>query len=248
MKFSGYDFRGRKKTVEEVLDNTDEVTEVSKFPRDADFTYSHGYKAWASTIFVSIRDSDSLFSKKDEVGISKIIRGFTSEIIDILRKDTDDTELKEIGIRSNSLYAIYSTPKKGDIYDLATRAFYINTYMNMLNSLLEARNLSTIEIGIGLAAQNTLVVKAGHESSGIQNLMWIGGLVTKAFKLSDLGNKKGIGPIVMSKTFHSNYLQRAKYKEKKFWRKVKNSKYGDFYHGDVVISDFNNWIIHGMKS
>lgn len=131
---------------------------------------------------------------------------------------------------------------------MATRAFYINTYVNMLNNLLETRNLSTIEIGIGLTAQKTLVVKAGHQSSGFQNLVWMGELVTKAFELSDLGNKKGIGPIVMSNTFHSNYRQKAKYKERKFWRKVKNSKYGDYYHSDVVISDFNNWIMNGMKS
>ncbi|WDM22323.1 adenylate/guanylate cyclase domain-containing protein [Paenibacillus polymyxa] len=248
MNFNGYDYKERKKKVEEILDNTDAVKEVEKFPRDADFTYTNGYKAWAGAIFVDLRDSTSLFSKQDyEVEISKVIRGFTSEIIEILRKDTDDTELKEIGIRGDCVYAVYSTPSIDDIYDISNRACYINTYMKMLNKLLEARALPTIKIGIGMATKKTLAVKAGRKSSGIHNLVWIGESVAKASKLSDLGNKDAIGPIIMSSTFHHNYTKKATDKEKGFWTKEEDSKYGVYYHGNVIITDFNNWISSGMQ-
>lgn len=248
MVFSGYDYKERKKKVEEILDNTDAVIEVNKFPRDADFTYTNGYKAWASAIFVDLRDSTSLFSKEDyDVEIAKVIRGFTSEIIEILRKDTTDTELKEIGIRGDCVYAVYSTSTINDIYDISNRAVYINTYMKMLNKLLENRGLPTIKAGIGLATKETLAVKAGRKSSGIHNLVWIGESVAKASKLSDLGNKNGVGPIVMSGTFHFNYLKEATEKEKSFWTKKTDSAYGEYHHGNVIISDFNSWISDGMK-
>ena len=250
MQFNDYDYRERKKKVEEILDNTDEVQEVDKFPSEGDFTYTNGYKAWAGSIFVDLRESTILFSSDDDVKISKVIRGFTSEIIEILRKDVNN-QLMEIGIRGDCVYAVYSTPKKNDIYDIANRAFYINTYMKMLNNLLNSRSLPEIKVGIGLAAKKTLAVKAGRKSSGINNLVWIGESVAKAAKLSDLGNKNGIDPIVMSSTFHFNYIEIQKDKEpnkeaEKWWTIKNDNDLGEYYHGDVIKGDFNNWIKDGM--
>src|SRR5579875_1800267 len=197
MKALSYDYKTRKKEVEEILDNTDKVNEVDKFPRDEDFTYTNGYKACAGAVFVDLRDSTTLFTEKEDVEIAKVIRGFTSEIIEILRKDMEGNELKEIGIRGDCVFAVYSTPLQSDIYELAYRAFYINTYMKMLNKLLSERDLPNIKAGIGLAAKETLAVKAGRKSSGINNLVWIGESVPAASNLADLGNKNGIKPIVM---------------------------------------------------
>lgn len=248
MDFKEYDYKERKKKVEEILDNTDAVNEVKKFPRDEDFTYTNGYKAWASAIFVDLRDSTTLFTGNSDVAIAKVIRGFTSEIIEILMKDTEKEDLKEIGIRGDCVYAVYSTPNKKDIYDLANRAFYINTYMKMLNKLLSDRNLPSIRAGIGLAASVTLTVKAGRTHSGVNNLVWIGESVATAAKLSDLANKNGINPIVMSTTFYSNYADVNKEAVLKLgWTKKNHIKYGDYWHGNVVKTNFNDWIVGGMK-
>ncbi|HDR8009720.1 adenylate/guanylate cyclase domain-containing protein [Bacillus cereus] len=251
MDFKDYDYKERKKKVEEILDNTDKVNEVDKFPRDEDFTYTNGYKAWAGAIFVDLRDSTTLFSGENDVDIAKVIRGFTSEIIEILRKDTDN-DLKEIGIRGDCVYAVYSAPLQNDIYDIANRAFHINTYMKMLNKLLEERNLPTIKAGIGLATNKTLAVKAGRKSSAINNLVWIGESVTIAAKLSDLGNKNGIGAIVMSSTFYSNYIEVQKKLQpndsvENWWTRVYDSSYGTYYHGKPVKISFNKWIDDGMN-
>lgn len=251
MGLQGYDYKERKKKVEEILDGTDNVNEVKKFPREEDFTYSNGYKAWAGAIFVDLRDSTTLFSGQNDVDIAKVIRGFTSEIIEILKKDAGN-DLKEIGIRGDCVYAIYSAPMKEDLYDIANRAFYVNTYMKMLNRLLQERKLPTIKAGIGLAATKTLAVKAGRKSSGINNLVWIGESVAKAAKLSDLGNKNGISKIVMSGTFYSNYIEIQKNKQpdkdvEGWWEKEYDSNYGEYYHGNVIKIDFDNWVEDGMK-
>lgn len=243
-----YNYKERKKKVEEILDNTDKVSKVDKFPSDDNFTYTNGYKAFAGAIFVDLRDSTALFNGDDDVKIAKVIRGFTSEIIEILRKDAGNY-LKEIGIRGDCVYAIYSTPKTTDIHDIANRAFHINTYMNMLNKLLSERNLPNIKAGIGLAAEETLAVKAGRKSSGINNLVWIGSSVAKAAKLSDLGNKNFVSPIVMSEVFYNNYIDVAKEfnTEAESWYTQKfDWDYGTYYHGDVVNTVFNEWIDDGM--
>lgn len=248
MKFKSYDYKERKKKVEEILDNTDKVQEVKKFPRDEDFTYENGYKAWAGAIFVDLRDSTNLFTNRDDVDISKVIRGFTSEIIEILRKDADANELKEIGIRGDCVYAVYSVQYQSDIYDIANRSFYVNTYLKMLNKLLDDRGLPNIRAGIGLATTKTLAVKAGRKSSGISNLVWIGESVAKAAKLSDLGNKDGHSPIVMSNIFFTNYIEQEKNENAKSWFTEKTTNdLGTYYHGNLIKAEFNNWISNGMK-
>ncbi|AXI08230.1 adenylate cyclase [Oceanobacillus sp. 143] len=252
MKELVYDYKERKEKVEEILDNTDGVNEVKQFPRDEDFTYTNGYKAWASAIFIDLRDSTSLFTKKDDVEISKVIRGFTSEIIEILRRELDGNELKEIGIRGDCVFAVYSTPVKDDIYEIASRSFYVNTYMKMLNILLEERGLPSIKAGIGLSTSVTLAVKAGRKSSGINNLVWIGKSVATAAKLSDLGNKNGVGPIVMSSLFYNNMIdiqinKNAKKDVKSWYTKANDAKFGDYYHANITKTEFNEWITNGMK-
>jgi class 3 adenylate cyclase len=250
LKAITYNYKERKKKVEEILDNTDKVNEVSQFPKDEDFTYTNGYKAWAAAIFVDLRDSTTLFSDEDEVKISKVIRGFTSEIIEILRKDMDSKELKEIGIRGDCVFAVYSAPTQADLKEIGDRAAYINTYLKMLNKLLAERELPTVKAGIGLATNPTLAVKAGRHSSGINNLVWIGKSVVSASKLSDLGNKNSVKPIVMSENFYINYIEcisKIQQEAPNWFTKSCDYTHGTFYHGDVIYEDFNNWINDGMK-
>lgn len=165
-------------------------------------------------------------------------------------KDTDKEDLKEIGIRGDCVYAVYSTPNRIDLYDVADRAFHINTYMKMLNKLLSDRGLPSIKAGIGLAASETLTVKAGRKHSGINNLVWIGESVATAAKLSDLGNKDGVKPIVMSSVFYSNYIEIQKERNsvaEEWWTSRRDTKYGGYWHGNVVKIEFNDWIVGGMK-
>lgn len=132
-----YDYKAGKKRVKEILDNKLEVIEQNRVPKDNEFTFNNGYYSWVTALFVDIRDSSTLFADGDKEKVSKIIRGFTSEIIEILR---DDDNLREIGIRGDCVYAIYTTPSINDIYEIANKSFWVNTYMKMLNKLLIEKN------------------------------------------------------------------------------------------------------------
>ncbi|HDH5587215.1 TPA: adenylate cyclase [Staphylococcus aureus] len=247
MKIRGYDYKSRKKKVEEILENTNFINEVKRFPNNDNFTYENGYKAWLSAIFIDLRNSTKLFTENSEVDVAKVIRGFTSEVIEILQKDTQDNELKEIGIRGDCVFAVYSTASKEEIYDVYQRAVYINTYLKMLNKLLDKRNLPNIKAGIGLAADKNLAVKAGRKSSGINDFVWIGKAVTTASNLADLGNKEGICPVVMSGTFYTNYIDvEENENSKNWWKKNHDYQNGTYYHGNIVFTEFDEWIKSGM--
>lgn len=93
--------------------------------------------------------------------------------------------------------------------------------------------------------------KAGRKSSGINNLVWIGKAVSHAAKLSDLGNKNGIEPIVMNSLFYDNFLKAGRNNQvedyKKWFTSKTDSNLGTYYYGTVVKSEFNNWIESGMQ-
>lgn len=248
MELKGYDYKSRKKKIEDILNNTNFIEEVERFPNDDNFTYENGYKAFLGALFVDLRNSTKLFTENSEVDVAKVIRGFTSEVIEILKKDTQDNELKEIGIRGDCVFAIYSAPHPEDIEDLYRRAVYINTYLIMLNRLLEEKQLPTIKAGIGLDVGKNLAVKAGRKSSGVNNLVWVGNVVPTASNLANIGCKEGNKPIVFSNNFYESFIKIEKHKkDQNFLSKSYDDQNGYYYHGNIVYSKFRDWIKLGMQ-
>ena len=246
---ANYDYKKGKERIEEILDNKLEIIEVNKIPKDDSFTFSNGYYGWVTGIFVDIRDSSTLFADENKEKVAKIIRSFTSEIIEILR---DDDNLREIGIRGDCVYAIYTTPQKVDIYELAEKTFYINTYMRMLNELLKKRSLPQIKAGIGMSSAQELVVKAGRKDVGINSKVWIGEAITKASNLSSIGNKNGNSALVYSYYSYINFIEKLEKdnssKNSKNWFTYhSDEKNGVYYTADIIIGSFNKWISNGMK-
>ena len=243
-----YDYKKGKERVEEILQNKLEVIKKAEIPKDESLTYTNGYYGWVGAIFIDIRDSSKIFSKEDKEVVSKMIRAFTSEIIEILRGEEKE---REIGIRGDCVYCIYTTPSKSDVCKLLDKAAWVNTYLGMLNKLLENNKFDKIKAGIGVAISQELVVKAGRKDTGINNKVWIGDAVTKASNLSSLGDKNGNSRICLSTTVYENvisYPDDGYGENSKSWFTLKydnnNEKY---YNAGIVMSEFNNWINAGMK-
>ena len=245
-----YDYLNGKTRIEAILNDSNGIEEKDKVPTEEKFTYHNGYYAWVTAIFVDIKESTKLFAENRKASTSKIVRSFTSEIIEILRNDDN---LREIGIRGDCVYAIYATSTNEEDYKIAEKVFYINTFLKMLNVILENKKMSTITAGIGVSKAKELVVKAGREGTGINNLVWIGKAVTYASKFSSMANRNGYDPIIFSENFYSNVIkQLCNNNEKKnptnWFTKYHDDELGNFYNGNVFIYEFNNWIKRGMQN
>jgi len=244
-----YDYQKSKETVEKILKSSTKIEERSTIPlSDSEFTYENGIKAWVGALFIDIVDSSKLFKSLNE-NTARIIRSFCSEIISILK---DDPNYREIGIRGDCVYAIYTSPNKNDEYELADKTFYINTYMRMLNELLKKRSLPQIKVGIGMSTAQELVVKAGRKDVGINNKVWIGKAFTKASNLSSIGNKNGNSPLVYSESSYNNFInllvEKDKTKDPKSWFTYhSDDKNGGYYTANIVKIGFDTWISNGMK-
>lgn len=239
-----YEYKKSKETIEKILKSPTKVIEKSAIPSsDAEFTYENGIKAWVGALFVDIVDSSKLFQSANE-DTAQIIRSFCSEIISILK---DDKNYQEIGIRGDCVYCIYSAPHQEDLVEIFGHAYRINSFMTMLNKLLKANGYPTIKAGIGLGISQDLVVKAGQNGSGINDKIWIGKAVVDAAHLSGVANRNGISAIAMSPLFYNNIIkllceENPNYKKWIIAHKVGYYGNNDYYHCDIIETQFNEWI------
>ena len=99
-----------------------------------------------------------------------------------------------------------------------------------------------------------MVVKAGREGSGINNLVWIGKAVTYASKFSSIANRDEYKePIIFSESFYKSMInvlcKNNKSENPKSWFSEHNhNELGTFYNGNVVKHKFNDWIEGWMKN
>lgn len=238
-----YDYNKSCEMIDAILKSPTKIEEKDTIPAsDAEFTYANGIKAWVGALFVDIVDSTKLFKGADE-NTARIIRSFCSEIISILK---DDSNYREIGIRGDCVYCIYSAQYQESLADIFRHAYRINTFMMMLNKLLEKNGYEKIRAGIGLGCGQDLIVKAGQSGSGINDKIWIGKAVVDAAHLSERANRDGIGPIAMNPLFYTNIVEIMSSEDSQYksWIKAYTRLYGqvDFYHCDIVEKEFEKWI------
>lgn len=242
-----YDFIEGKKRVEEILSQPLEIIEDGKLPEESALTFSNAYKAMVTGVFVDIRDSTTLFADGDKAKVSKVIRAFTSEIIEILR---DSEDLRTIGIRGDCVYAIYATHFCDDLYHVMDQVYHVNTFLSMLNVLLQKYRLPNIYAGIGVSTAEELVVKAGRKYTGINDIVWIGKAVTMAANFSSIANKSGVSQIAISKTTFDaiieNFVKRNGANSRAWFHDAVDPDLGKYYHGNIIKKQYNGWIESGM--
>ena len=241
-----YDYRAGKKRMDSILDSRMEVIESNKLPKSDDLTFENSYHSWITAVFVDIRDSTKLMADDDQEYVAKVVRCFTSELIEILRGG--DT-VREVGIRGDCVYAIYTTPFQSDIVDVFERVVWCNSCLNMLNAVLKHRGYSTIKAGIGVAAGHDHIIKAGRKGVGINDHVWMGDAVSTASKLSAYGEKNYVRRIVISGLVYSNIIDSYKeqYPDSESWFSFVQTPFYGSKQCSVVKSDVENWIEEGLN-
>ena len=167
---------------------------------------------------------------------------------DILeKKDT----FRQIGIRGDCVYAIYSASTKSDLDDIFNCAILINTFQNMFQKILSANKFPTFKIGIGLGASEDLIVKTGKKGDGINDNIWIGSAVVNASKLSSEANREYNDAIVMDGTFYFNIKELKANAEHDYsfyaTQRLSESLREYVYSFDMILVEFNDWIEKGMR-
>lgn len=244
-----YNFRDSKANIINILKSQTPVEKKNIIPADNAFTYENGVLTWVSAIFVDIENSTKLFNTKNEK-LARLIRAFTSEVICIFQ---DLESYNQIGIRGDCVYSIYDINTKEDLVEVFRIAYRLNSFLDMFNKIIVRYGYKQINAGIGIGCDEDLIIKAGRSGTGINDKIWIGKAVVDASNLSSTAGRNGISQIAMSPLFYDNVIKLLVKENSEYnqWikphRKNSYSSDIDFYHCNVVQTNFDNWIKNGMK-
>ncbi len=83
--------------------------EVQKLPDRDDLTYTNGFYAYCSALFVDLRDSSTLPTHYNRPALAKLYRAYISELVAICNATPT---AREINIVGDCVWAVYNTPSK----------------------------------------------------------------------------------------------------------------------------------------
>ena len=217
-----------------ILDQSDvSYTEKDSLPSRDELTFSNGFYANCSALFIDIRKSSALPDKYTRPRLAKLYRAFISEVVAVLNGDTRCVEVNIVG---DGAWAVYNTPWKADIDATFSAAAKLASLVKMLNKALVARNYEAIRVGIGMSWGRALMIKAGYSGSGINDVVYMGEVVNLAAKLASYGCQNiGDQQMMVSNVFHSNLNDHNR--SLLSWNVSRNC-----WHGWVVNSQMDEWV------
>lgn len=177
--------------------------EVESLPDRDMLTYTNGFYAYCSALFIDIRDSSALPDVYNRPALAKLYRAYISEMVAIVN---GLTQTREVNIVGDGVWAVFNTPKKSDINSVFSAACRVNTLVKVLNHKLKHAQYDTpIAVGIGMAYGRALMIKAGYNGSGISDVIYMGDVVNRSAKLAAEGSKgPGTPPMMIDNVFANN--------------------------------------------
>ncbi|HHX8441320.1 TPA: adenylate/guanylate cyclase domain-containing protein [Vibrio diabolicus] len=232
--YSLYDFEKSRGRIDEILQGSDaSYTEKKSIPSRDELTFTNGFNVWCTALFVDIRKSKELNKSHTNPVLAKIYKTYISELIAVVKSHT---KVREICIEGDCVWAIFDTPKKHDIDEAFSIGAKVSSLIDVLNIKYRKRGYSELTVGIGISYGKSLLVKSGYKGSGINEVVWLGRLVSEAAELCGFGNKSYLDrEMMVSEVFYGNLNDHNK------GLLGYNAERG-CYHGYVINLDMNEWV------
>lgn len=233
-KYSFYDFEKSRERIDEILQGADALyTEKKSIPSRDDLTFTNGFNVWCSALFVDIRKSKELNKKHTNPVLAKIYKTYISELVALVKSHS---EIREICIEGDCVWGIFDTPKTYHIDELFSIGAQISSLVDVLNIKYKKRGYSELTVGIGISYGRTLLIKSGYKGSGINEVVWLGSLVSEAAELCGFGSKSySDKEMMVSDVFYNNLNDDNKSLLTKSYER-------NCYHGHVINLSMDKWV------
>ncbi|HEX8266382.1 MAG TPA: hypothetical protein VF596_13340 [Pyrinomonadaceae bacterium] len=236
---SSFNYFSSIERINEILDSSENnYEEKSSIPDRDSLTFTNGYYVNASALCVDIRNSYALTEKYTRPKLAKIYRCYISEIVAVLKGDSN---INEIYIEGDGVWAVFNTPLQSDIDEVFSTGAQISSLIDILNFRFSKHSIAPITVGIGMTYGTALFIKAGYKGSGINEVVWLGKLVSEAHELCSYGNKSFQDyKIMVSSVFQQNLNDHNK-------KLLSYTYQRGCYHGNIINIDMNNWLNEQKK-
>jgi class 3 adenylate cyclase len=199
-----YDWQASFGRIDTILNQPDlNYQEVKELPDRDKLTFTNGFYANCSALFVDLRESSKLPSKMRRPTLARLYRAYISELVAIMNAHP---KCREVNIVGDAVWAVINTPKKADIDEVFLAACRANSMIKALNCKLKKKSIPTVRAGIGMDWGRALMVKAGYAGSGINDVVYMGDVVNSAAKLAAKGDMAFLapGPMMVGSQFRFN--------------------------------------------
>lgn len=199
--YSSFDYVKSDERIQEILDSAETFDEVDDIPSRDRLTYSNGFYVNCTAMFIDIRASSELANNHTRPVLGKLYRSYLSECVAAIN---GDSRCREIFINGDCVSGIFSTPMKSDIDAVFSTAAQLYSVTEILNWRLEQKGYTSFHCGLGIAYGRSLMLKAGHKGSGINDVIWMGDVVNEASNLCHDGSRGSRKALQVSTTVFSN--------------------------------------------
>lgn len=229
-----FDLDSSVKRIDDILNADNKSYEDSKsIPSRSKLTYINGFYVDCTALFVDIRDSSTMTDEHKRPVLAKIYRSFISEMVVLLNSCSKS---KEVNIHGDCVWCVCDTPYKSDIDDVFSLAARVCSMVDILNYKLDKKGYSTYTVGVGLDYGRALMIKAGADGSGLNDIVWMGDVVNQACHLCNEANSGYFD----TRVFLSNVIYDNLNEENK---KLCTKDYGrDIYQANIVNYGMNEWL------
>lgn len=201
---SAYDVAASEARIKEILESAETFDEVNSIPTRNSLTYSNGFYVNCTAVFIDIRGSSKLIETHTRPVIGKIYRSYISECVAIMNANDD---CKEVFITGDCVSGIFNSPYTSSIVKAFETAAKLSSLIELLNWHLNNKSYQPIMCGIGIAYGRALMIKAGANGSGVNDVVWVGDVVNEAAHLCHKGNRDGRKPVQVSTTVYINLTE-----------------------------------------
>ena len=234
-----YDFAKSRERIDDMLNIGDlSYEEKDSIPSRDKLTYNNGFYVKCTSLFVDIRKSTEMAGKYKRSTLARIYKCYISEVVAIINGNEDCVE---ICIEGDCVWAVFDTPYKNKLDEVFNTAAKISSIIDTLNCKLKKKTIQPIAIGIGIDYGSALMVKAGYNGSGINDVVWMGEVVAVSSKLGSFGNRELFDKeLMISNVFYSNLNDENK--KLLQWNNTRGC-----YHGNVINISMNKWNTENCK-
>lgn len=222
------------KRIDAILNaDNNQFEEANSIPNRDKLTYTNGFYVNCAALFVDIRESSTMTDEHRRPVLAKVYRSFISEIVALFN---ENNITKEVNIHGDCVWCVCDTPYKSDIDELFSMAARACSMVDILNYKLKKKGVTTYSVGVGMDYGRALMIKAGCDGSGINDVIWMGDVVNQACHLSNDANSGYFDKRVFLSNVVYNNLNEDN-------QKLCSKDVGrDIYQANIVNITMNNWL------
>lgn len=234
--YKPYDYVSSSDRIKSILDQpAGSFEETDSLPDRDKLTFTNGFYSTCSAIFIDIRDSSGLTARHKRPTLAKIYRAFISEMVAVLNSISN---VREVSIVGDCVWAVYNTPFRRDITDVFAVACRANTLLKLLNHHYAKKDIAALKIGIGVDDGRALMIKAGFSGSGISDVVYMGDVVNSAAHLAHEAGRGWKSPIYVGADVYLNLNEG----DQKWLSSTYLAGHGNVYAGDVILTDMESYV------